>query len=273
AFGASSVGQNTTVGVSFTIINSNPSTTLTGISFADSLPAGLVVATPNNVSSDCGGTVTAVGGSGSISLTGGAIDPGPPPPPMPIRRGAGVIRRLGPSSNAAGFCVVTVNLLVTGTGTLANTTGPVSASESGPGAPSNTAVLEVVLPPTATKAFGAASIPLNGTTSLTFTFSNPNSSTALVGVAISDTLPAGLILSNPNGLGGTCTNLPFGADITANPGSNSITMFNLELGASSSCSLSVNVTGASAGTKNNTTSQVTATFDNGTGTFRPANGG
>ncbi len=50
-------------------------------------------------------------------------------------------------------------------------------------------------PPILTKAFGAASIPLGGTTTLMFTISNPNA-TALTGIGFTDTLPPGLTVAN-----------------------------------------------------------------------------
>jgi uncharacterized repeat protein (TIGR01451 family) len=166
--------------------------------------------------------------------------------------------------------VLNVNLLVGAgaTGTLSNTTGAVSANESGPGAPSNTATLEVVQAPTVSKAFGAASIPLNGTTSLTFTFSNPNTITPLVGTTLNDNLPSGLVVANPPNVGGTCS-----ADVVASSGSGSIAIANLNLNASASCTVAVDVTGTTGGTKNNTTGQVSSTFDDGTATFRPVTGG
>ncbi|HEY6968146.1 MAG TPA: Ig-like domain repeat protein [Candidatus Angelobacter sp.] len=265
SFGQTSVAQNSTVAVSFTISNSNSTVTLTGISFTDNLPAGLVVATPNQASSTCGGTVTAVAGSSSISFTGGSLAPQGPPPMIAKRQ----LVPKGPTI-ASGTCVVTVNLLVTGTGTLSNTTGPVSANESGPGTVSNTATLEVVQAPTVNKAFGAASIPLNGTTSLTFNIANPNSSTALVNISLNDTLPAGLVVANPNGLTGSCV---ASSTITANAGSSSISLTNLNLPAAGSCSFSVNVTGTAAGTKNNVSGNISATFDDGSATFVPITGG
>src|SRR5215469_15531197 len=251
AFSAANVAQNSKVNVSFTIQNPNAAATLTGISFTDALPAGLVVATPNNLNSSCGGTVTAVAGSSSISLTGGTVGP---PGPQP----------------ASGLCVITVDLLVTGTGTITNQTGPISANESGPGSASNQASINVVLAPTVNKAFGAASIPLNGTTSLTFNIANPNASIALVGIALSDTLPSGLVVASPNGLAGTCVAL---STISATAGGNSISLSSLNLAAANSCSFSVNVKGTSAGAKNNTSGNITGTFDDGSGTFVVITGG
>ncbi|HEY6248324.1 MAG TPA: Ig-like domain repeat protein, partial [Candidatus Angelobacter sp.] len=251
AFSALNVAQNGKVNVSFTIVNHNSAATLTGISFTDALPAGLVVASPNNLASNCGGTFTAVPGSSAMSLTGGTVAPPGTPP-------------------AIGQCVITVDLLVTGTGTITNQTGPVSANESGPGFASNIASIHVVLAPTVNKAFGAASIPLNGTTSLTFNLANPNTATTLVGIALSDTLPSGLVVATPNGLAGTCV---ASSIIGATPGSNSISLSSLNLAASSSCSFSVNVTGTSAGAKNNTSGNITGTFDDGSGTFVVITGG
>jgi hypothetical protein len=264
AFSQSNVAQNSVVNVSFTIVNPNPAATLTGISFTDALPAGLMVATPNNLNSDCGGTVTAVSGSSSISLSGGTLGP-PGPPPIKTKRPTVAL-----APPASGQCVITVDLLVTGTGTISNTTGPISANESGPGNPSNTASINVVQAPTVNKAFGAASIPLNGTTSLTFNIANPNTSTPLVGIAFSDTLPSGLVVASPNGLTGSCV---ASSTISATAGSASISLSALNLPAAGSCSFSVNVTGTTAGTKNNTTSAITATFDDGTGLLVPITGG
>jgi hypothetical protein len=269
AFSAAVVAHSSTVNVSFTIVNPNPAATLTGISFTDSLPAGLVVATPNNLNSNCGGTFTAVSGSSALSLTGGSLAPPGPPPMIPHGK---VVSGVKPMSSpaASGQCVISVDLLVTGTGTLSNTTGPISANESGPGNPSNTATINVVLAPTVNKAFGAVSIPVSGTTSLTFNIANPNTSVPLVGIALADTLPSGLAVANPNGLTGTCV---ASSVISATAGGNSISLISLNLAASGSCSFSVNVTGTSGGTKNNTTAAITGTFDDGTGTFRVITGG
>src|SRR6185369_12239036 len=204
-FAPGTVVQNGSAVLNFTLSNPNTHVSLTGIGFTDNLPAGLVVDLPNGLSNGCGGTPTAVAGSSSISLSAGS---------------------LGPSTT----CTISVKVKApANSGTLNNTTGPISANESGSGATSNTASLIVVasLPPTIAKSFGAATIPLNGTTSLTFTLANPNSTVTLTNVSATDTLPAGLVVATPNNLTGNCT-----GNITANAGSNTIGITALNLAAS-----------------------------------------
>ena len=111
-----------------------------------------------------------------------------------------------------------------------------------------------ILPPTIAKSFGAASIPLNGSTSLSFTINNPNVGSGLTGVGFTDSLPAGLVVSTPNGLAGTCG----GGTITATAGTGSVSLSSASLASSASCTFSVNVTGTTVGTKNNTTGAVTS---------------
>jgi uncharacterized repeat protein (TIGR01451 family) len=255
--------QNGTSLLSFTITNPNSNSTapnsdvkLTGISFTDSLPAGLVVASPNGLSNSCGGTVTAVAGSSAITLTGGS---------------------LGAAAGLITQCLISVKVQATTLGTLNNTTGTISANESGPGATSNTASLTVTpppAPPTLTKAFGAATIPANTPTTLTFTMTNPNAGTALTNIAFTDVLPAGMVVASPNGLPNGCAdpNAAVTGQVSAVPGTNTISLTSLSLNGSVQCSFSINVIGTSAGAKNNVTGAITATFDEGTGTFVPITG-
>jgi len=236
--------QNGTTLLSFTISNPNTNTSLTGISFADNLLGGLVLDSPNDLTNSCGGTITAIAGSSSISLAGGMLGPG--------------------SNPLLATCSISVKVKAPNTlGTLNNTTGPITANETVPGAASNTASLTVIAPPVAptiSKSFGAATIPLNGTTSLTFTLANPNSTVTLMNVSASDTLPAGLVVATLNHLSGNCA-----ATITANAGSNTIGITALNLAASSSCSFSVDVIGTSVGAKNNISGNVSATYIAGSG--------
>jgi len=89
-----------------------------GVAFTDNLPANVVVATPNGLTSSCGGTATATAGSGSISLAGGSVA-------------------------QSGSCAVSVKVTSSIPGTYNNTTGPVSSTNNGTGSTSNTATLTV----------------------------------------------------------------------------------------------------------------------------------
>jgi arabinogalactan endo-1,4-beta-galactosidase len=111
------------------------------------------------------------------------------------------------------------------------------------------------MPPTISKAFGASSVALNGSTTLTFNLSNPNTAISLSGIGFTDTFPTGLMVSTPNGLTGSCGD----GTITAAAGSNSISLSGASLVAGASCTFAENVVGATAGVQNNVTSAVTST--------------
>jgi hypothetical protein len=112
----------------------------------------------------------------------------------------------------------------------------------------------VIAPPSTSAAFGAATIALNSSTSLTFTITNPNASSGLTGVGFTDTLPAGLLIATPNNIGGSC-----GGAITATAGTNLVAITGLTLAAGATCGFGVDVIGVAAGTQANTTSAITST--------------
>ena len=193
-----------------------------------------MVATPNGLIGSCsGGTITAASGTGAVSLSGAALA-------------------------ASGWCSFTINVTGTSPGLKTNTV-TVSSTETGTGNTSS-ANLQVIAPATIAKAFGTGSLQLNGSTTLTFNLSNPNTATTLTGVGFTDVLPAGLVVSTPNGLTGSCG----GGAIGAVAGSNSVSLSGANVAANTACSFTVNVTATGTGTKNNTTGAVTST-EGGTG--------
>src|ERR1700722_16456437 len=110
------------------------------------------------------------------------------------------------------------------------------------------------LPPVIGKEFGAGSVAVNGSTTLTFNLSNPNASLSLSGIGFTDTLPVGQVVSTPNGLTGSCG----GGTITAAAGSTSVILSGASLAATASCTFAVNLIGTTSGTQTNTTSAVTS---------------
>ncbi|HEY5198718.1 MAG TPA: Ig-like domain repeat protein, partial [Solirubrobacteraceae bacterium] len=234
AFGAASIPLHGSTSLTFTLSNPNTTVGLSGVGFADTLPAGLAVASPNGLTGVCGGgTISAAGGSSGVTLTGAALA-------------------------AGATCSLSVNVTGTASGTQLNS---VTASSTNGGTGSaGTASLTVVGPPTIAKAFGGPTVAFGATTSLTFTVSNPNSGTALSGVGFTDTLPSGLVIASPNGITGSCG----GGSISAPAAGGAISLSGATLPAAGSCTFSVNVTAVSLGTQNNTTSAVTST-NGGTG--------
>ncbi len=111
-FAPTLIGLGDSSTLSFTITNPNTATPLTGVSFTDTLPTGLLVATPNGVSSTCTGAVTASAGASAVSLAGGTLA-------------------------AGASCTLAVQVTATAVGTLTNTTGAVTANETDPGLPAN----------------------------------------------------------------------------------------------------------------------------------------
>ena len=291
-FSPTSIANNQSTLLSFAINNPNSNSTppssdvtLTGISFTDNLPAGLVVASNPNINNDCGGTFTAVPGATSVTLTGGTIAPAVG---LISTRNHRVYRSikglLQAIANGACFPSVQVTANVSSFPggnpvTLNNTTGTISANESGQGATSNTASVTVspappVAAPTIAKAFGASSVPLNGTTSLTLTFANPNSNAALFNVGADDPLPSGLVAS-ASGVSGSC--LADGATVIVSASGNDINVLGATLDPNAtppttSCTVIVNVTGTTAGTQNNTTGNVSGDFSSGSETLHLTGG-
>jgi hypothetical protein len=97
---------NGTSRLAFTIRNPNATLTLTGISFVDILPAGLVVGTPANAVGICGGSLHAR--QSTIVLSDGRLEPG-------------------------SGCTVTFTVKGRSPGTMRNTSGAVASNEAGPG--------------------------------------------------------------------------------------------------------------------------------------------
>src|SRR5204863_259423 len=214
----------------------NTTVTLTGIAFTDTLPAGLVVASTPNLSNTCGGTATAVGGSSSVSLS--AVT-------------------LAPSTS----CSISVNVQGITAG-VKNNSVQVTSNEGGTGGTASASV-KVEAPPSIAKVFNPNKIVVNGTTSLTFTITNPAGNVdPLAGVAFTDTLPTGLTVANASATvcGGTLTT-------TAPTG---IALSGATINSNSQCQFSVTVTGAASGQYTNTTGNVTST-NGGTGNTASAN--
>lgn len=232
-FSSPTAGVNGSATLSFALANPNSAVTVSGIGFTDTLPAGMVIAAVPNLSNSCGGTATATAGGGSVALSGGTL------------------------GNSA-TCTVSVAVAFTSTG-IKNNTVQVSSTNLGNGNTSNTSI-SVLAAPSLSTSFNPTSIAVGASAQFVFSVANPNASNSLTGIAFTDTLPAGLVVATPNGASGTCG----GGGFAATAGGSSIGFSGGTLAANSTCTVSVNVTGTSAGTRSTTTGAV-ASNEAGTG--------
>ena len=93
------------------VFNLSPNGSVTDLTFTDNLPAGVVIADPANISNFCGGTLTAVPGTSTITLTGGS---------------------------ANWFCSIALDVTGTDAGTHTNTTSECTSSAGSLGTAINT---------------------------------------------------------------------------------------------------------------------------------------
>jgi hypothetical protein len=77
-FGAATIPVGGTTTLTITLTNTIDAFTVTAIDFGDHLSAGLVVASPNGLTGNCGGTVEAIARSNEIRLNGGVLAAVPP---------------------------------------------------------------------------------------------------------------------------------------------------------------------------------------------------
>ena len=105
-----------------------------------------------------------------------------------------------------------------------------------------------LLPLTRNQAFGAVGIPLNGSTSLTFTITNPNDAPVFP-LYLRGPLPDGLIVATPSAFTNTCG----GWGGTVYPGiTPGVNLSDGIVAGHSTCTVSFNVVGKKAGVKVNT---------------------
>jgi outer membrane autotransporter protein len=222
------IGSNSDL--TFTVTNPNP-VPLTNVRFGYTAPAGIDL-------------ITQLGGTCSTLATGGGM--------FSINPGADTFSSQSNVLAGGQACSIIVRVRPTATGAIVNTSSTVTSNEAAPGGPASaTLTSNPPAVPTLTKAFGAASIPIGSSTSLSFTIRNPNASTALTGVAFTDTFPSGVVVATPNALTSSC-----GGTSTAAAGGGNFALSGVSLAANASCTVSLNVTGTAIGTKVNTTSTV-----------------
>ena len=234
AFAPTPIASGATSTLTITLTNANTSVAALSAALTDTLPAGLSIAGTPNASTTCTGAGAVTTGANTVTL----------PATRTIPAAVGV---------TPGSCTFQVDVTGTLGGTYTNTiaAGALQTSNGNNAAAANANLVINNVAPAITKAFGAAAIASGGSTSLTLTLTNPNSTLATLTAALVDALPANLTTvaaSIATTCGGTAptqaagnVTLPVGLTIPAGTGV-----------TSGSCTVSVNVTSVVAGTYTNT---------------------
>jgi LPXTG-site transpeptidase (sortase) family protein len=204
---------------------------LVNVSVTDPLPGtptnGIIVAPVPNGSTTCaGGVVAAVAGSQTISMTGGTVP-------------AQVLQ-------VPGVCTITVNVqglgpLTTFTNTIpaVNVSGTIQGTSTtlNPAQPARADLVIDNLAIGVVKGFIPLTVFGGSASTLSIDLINPNS-VELNGIAFTDNMPAGMVISSPaNPLVDGCS-----GTLTAPPGAGSFSFNGGSLAASTSCTLTVRVT-------------------------------
>jgi uncharacterized repeat protein (TIGR01451 family) len=115
-------------------------------------------------------------------------------------------------------------------------------------------IANIIDPASATiaKSFSPNPAPVNGVSALTITLGNPNGA-ALGGFAVSDNLPAGMVIATPANASTSGCGTP---TLTASAGSGTISFSNGTVAANGNCVIKVNVTTAAVGSYLNTTNHL-----------------
>ena len=215
-------GDHSTITITLKNPNSTPATLTAPL--IDRLPSGLVVAgTGPNANTTCGGTLTAITGNSTVTLSGGSIP-------------------------ANGSCTVKFDVYASSGGSYCNTL-PAGALQTNKGSNATPAVatltvLPVIVVPTLSKSFNPATIYAGGVSTLTITLNNSNSTVATLTSPLTDNLPSGVVVAGTART--TC-----GGTLTANTGGAKVNLTGGSIPANGSCTVTVNVTAKNKGSYSN----------------------
>ncbi|MDT8439544.1 MAG: hypothetical protein RQ729_11110 [Wenzhouxiangellaceae bacterium] len=209
---------NEPVRLRFTLINNSATESLTGVTFSDTLPAGMVADGGSLVNTTCGGTwsLDTSGDDDVLSLTDGLLA-------------------------AGGSCTLDVTVSSDAVGPNLNLSDPIDSNETLAGNSADATLAIVPPPPPASLAKRFEANPLldgSDISTLTFIVTNNDPARAISQVAFTDTLPSGMVVAaNPAASTAGCGSPTF----SPVAGSGSVSFVGGSIAASGVCVATVNV--------------------------------
>ena len=232
AFSPATVDPGGISTLTYTIDNSANAIEVGLLAFTDDFRSGLAVAPGynlDNVNNSCGGTVTALAGTVSVTQSGGVV--------------------------AAGqTCTISVDVVASRAGALTSTSGDLTSDlpDTAPGASATLTVNEAPL--SVSMSFSPSTIGQGGVSRLTYMLDN-GAAVEAEDVALFDRLPADVVLAPELNADNGC-----GGFLSARPGGGRVSYSRGSLAAGASCTIAVDVTSAVAGSHSNGTERATSSL-------------
>lgn len=236
AFAPTAISSAANSTLTITVHNFN-ATALSGITFTDTLPGSMVVASPANASTTCGGTLTAVTGSNTVGITGGAVGAAP----------AGI-----GNTNCTIVVAVTATNATANPVTLVNTIPAGSFGSVGYAAASANLVVNPSSTISGTKSFPGGTWQ-TGQQTPTITLSNASASPATITSIVDDLTTMGTGFTVRAVPGGTC-----GVTMTSAIGATLFTATGGTIPANGSCTITLPIAYAANAQTGNRTNTIAA---------------
>jgi uncharacterized repeat protein (TIGR01451 family) len=236
AFAPATINSDSTSQLTITVRNFN-GTALAGVSFTDTLPAGMTLVPAASTGTSCGGTLTATPGSSVVTLAGGSV-------------------AAAPKGQGSSSCAVTVTVTASNAGA-----APITLSNSIPAGTFGTAThaaasANLVVNPaaniTGTKSFPGSSVQTSSQTA-TITLSNASSTPAAITSITDDLTTMGTGFTVRAAPGGSC-----GVSMTSVVGATLFTASGGTIPATGSCTITLPIAIAADGRTGNRTNTIAA---------------
>jgi len=228
----SGLGSVSTLSFDIVNIDSHP---VTDLVFTDTLPVGIVVATPSSAASTCGGTLNAANGGSVITLVDGVV-------------------------GGSTACAIRINVVGNAVGSYRNLSGDLTSSAGNSGPALDTLTVDAARL-RFRKSFAPSAVLFGEKSTLTFTLDN-SGGPDIYQLNFTDNLPSGMVIATPANASHTCN--PLVTTLTANAGSNVVTFFGSGapgypvIAAQSSCTVILDVS-AGVGMYDNTSEDLVTT--------------
>ncbi|NOR69463.1 MAG: hypothetical protein GQ532_07175 [Methylomarinum sp.] len=228
AFSPIEIGPGAISTLTYTIDNSTETTGVSGLTFSNTFPTGMIIANPSRASTDCvNGLLSATAGSNTLSLSD-------------ARLGLGLV------------CTIIVDVTSTTAVTYANTSGTLSTSAGSAGTATGTLTVDGARPGF-TMTFSPGSISIGHVSTLIYTIDNTQNGSKADFLTFSNTLPPGLVIHTAPNVINNCTGGLGPSAVTATPNTRAIVLTFGHVAAGATCTISIDVTSQSVGQYENVT--------------------